>query len=140
MLFSRRVILVNKGVSLVELLLIITAVGFLVLIIGNIPNSIGLIGKAGRQSIAREIASKQIEDKRAISYANLANGTVEVVDSRLVSLPFGSGQVTISDCNPIVCNNSEVAKVLEVEISWKELTDMETLKINTLISQGGLNQ
>lgn len=130
----------GKGVSLVEVLLIVTSVGFLVLLIGNIPNSIGLIGKAGRQSIAREIANKQIEDKRAFIYSNLANGTVEVVDSRLNSLPSGSGSVTISDCGPTVCNNSEVAKVLEVIITWQEFTNTEALKLETLISQEGLNQ
>lgn len=130
----------NSGISLVEVLLVITAVGVLVLIIGGIPNSIGLIGKAGRQSIAREIASKQIEDKRVISYANLANGTVAVVDLRLSSLLFGSGQVLVSDCDSTVCNNGEVAKKLEVIITWKELVGTETLKLNTLISEGGLNQ
>ena len=130
----------TRGVSLIEILLIITTVGFLVLLIGNIPNSINLIGKASRQSIAREIASKQIEDKRAITFANLANGTLEVVDSRLATLPSGSGTVTISDCDLAVCNNNEVAKTLEVVITWKELNDTEAVKLNTLISQEGLNQ
>ena len=130
----------KKGVSLIELLLVVTTVGFLIFLVGNIPNSINLVGKAGRQSLAREIASKQIEDKRAIQYVNLANGESSVSDVRLSSLPFASGEVIVSDCDPSICNHGENAKKVMVTITWKESTQTETITLETLIGEGGLNQ
>lgn len=129
----------HRGVSLIELLLVVTTVGFLILLIGNLPNAINLVGRAQRQSLAREIASKQIEDKRAVSFTNLANGTHNVSDSRLTSLRFGVGEVVVSDCDITVCTNGEVAKVVEVIITWQE-SSTQTVKLSTLISEGGLNQ
>jgi len=130
----------RNGVSLIELLLVVTTVGFLIFLVGNIPNSINLVGKAGRQSLAREIASKQIEDKRAIQYVNLANGESSVSDVRLSSLPFASGEVIVSDCDPSICNHEENAKKVMVTITWKESTQTETVTLETLIGEGGLNQ
>lgn len=129
----------KKGVSLVELLLIVATVGFLIFLINNIPNSINLVGKAGRQSKALEIAKKQIEDKRATNFINLANGETIVSDPRLAELPAGSGQVTISDCDLTVCPNGENAKQVSVVISWQE-SQIETVQLDTLISAEGLNQ
>lgn len=130
----------DKGVSLIELLLVVTAVGSLVFLVGNIPNSINLVGKAGRQSLAREIAAKQIEDKRAVQYVNLANGQSSISDARLSDLPFASGQVITSDCDPIVCTYGENAKKVTVSITWKESTETQTVTLETLIGEGGLNQ
>lgn len=130
----------KKGVSLIELLLVVTAVGFLVVLVGNIPNSIGLVGKAGRQSLAREIASKQIEDKRATKYINLTNGVSSVSDARLAQLPFAGGQITISDCDATVCNHGEAAKKITIVITWKELDQTVKVQLDTLIGEGGLNQ
>jgi Tfp pilus assembly protein FimT len=128
-----------RGVSLIELLLVVATVGFLVLLIGNLPNAINLVGRAQRQSLAREIASKQLENKRAVAFTNLANGSYNIVDPRLSSLRFGVGEVLVTDCPVTVCNNSEAAKVVGVTITWQESTP-QTLKLDTIIAQGGLNQ
>ena len=130
----------KKGSSLIELLLVVTTIGFLIFLVGNIPNSINLIGKAGRQSLARVIASKQIEDKRAVQYVNLANGASVVSDARFNSLPFGNGEVIVSDCDPNICNHGENAKKVTVTITWKESTQSETVTLETLIGEGVLNQ
>lgn len=128
-----------SGFSLVEILIVITSIGFLGLLLANIPSSVSLIGKAKHQSLVREIASKQIEDKRTIQYINLINGSEEVSDYRLNSLSESSGQVTISDCGSL-CTNEEEAKKVEVVINWKESGKDQEVKFTTLISKGGLNQ
>lgn len=130
----------NKGISLVELLLVIVMVGFLVLVIGNLPNSLTLIGKAGHQSLAREIASKKIEDIRAMQYINLSNGENSLTDYRLSELPDGAGTYLIEDCDSLVCTNGEQTKKVIVTVSWKEGSKVTQIKLETLISEGGIGQ
>lgn len=127
-----------RGVSLVELLLVIASVGILMLLLANLPNSIRLIGKAKHQSLAREIATKQIEDKRELLFTNLANGEQSINDLRMSLLPGGTGKVTISDCSFSVCTNGENAKQVSIIITWKEASKDQSLVINTLIAEGGL--
>ena len=63
----------------------------IVFLLANLPNAMMLINKSNHLSLAREIATKQIEDKRAISYANLTldnpSNPPAIVDSRLNLLP-----------------------------------------------------
>ncbi len=123
-----------------ELLLVIALVGFLALIIGNLPNSLTLIGKAGHQSLAREIASKKIEDLRSMQYINLANGENPLIDYRINQIPSGAGTYLIEDCDPLVCTNGEHTKEVVVTVSWKEGSKAQQIKLETLISEGGIGQ
>lgn len=141
MLFSQQQKLLNRrqsGVSLIEILLVIAIIGFLGLLIGNLPNSIGLIGKAKRVSLAREIASAKIESLRQTGFVNLAIGESAISDSRLTSLTASIGKALVEDCDPIVCTQAESAKQITVTVSWKDLGKDQEVKIKTLISEGGL--
>lgn len=132
-----------KGFSLVELLLVIVMVGLTVLILANLPNSMILINKSKHISLAREIAAKQMEDKRAISYINLINGTTNITsatDSRISSLPNGNGTVVVEDCNVQICLSGEHIKQITVTVNWKDNSKDQTLSLKTLIGEGGLNQ
>lgn len=133
----------TSGFSLVELLLVVVAVGILVALMGSIPNSVGLITRSKHQSLAREIALKQIEDKRAITYANLTNTSPTgdpFSDSRLNLLPSGAGKITIKDCDPVLCTNSEELKEINIEVTWTEAGKLQIIKIQSMIAKGGLNQ
>lgn len=137
----------QKGFSLVELLLVIVLIGTSVFLLGSMPNAIGLITKSNHLSLAREIATKQLEDKRALSYINLVPGTVDLTDNsepRIALLPDGSGTVTVSDCDPLVdvayCPNSEHIKIVTVTINWKNNNKAQTINLNTFIAEGGINQ
>lgn len=123
----------NKGVSLIELLLVIAMVGFLVLLIGNLPNSINLIGKANHQSIALKIASKALEDKRGLQYANLANGEAALSDPRLLKLPSSGGLVLVEDYD------STIKQVL-IKVTWIENGKNQEVSLKTLVSEGGLSK
>lgn len=130
----------NNGVTLIELLLVIALVGFLVLLIGNLPNSINLIGKANHQSIALKIASKALEDKRGLQYVNLANGEAALSDPRLLKLPSSNGLVLVENCDPLICTQEENAKQILVRVTWKESGKNQEVSLKTLISEGGLSK
>ncbi len=143
-----RVTLKNEsGVSLIESLLVIIVLSAIILLMANLPNALGLVNKSKHLSLAREIAVKQIEDKKATSYANLVPGTTNItvtVDPRMTSLPGSSGTVKVEDCDPLVspqfCPNSEHIKIITVTINWKDNNKPQTTSLNTFIGEGGLNQ
>lgn len=130
----------EKGVSLIESLLVVVVIGTIVFLLANIPNALMLIGKSKHVSLAREIAVKQIEDKRNINYANLVNDNSPISDSRLSLLPQGNGTVVVEDCPPSICTNGENIKQVIVTLSWVDNNKTQSLNLNTLIGEGGINQ
>ena len=131
-------ILNSKGISLVELLIVISSIGFLALLVASVPNAISLVGKSNYLSIAREIAVKQIEDTRSIGYESLNDGENEINDSRLKSLPQSTGTVIIKDCDASICTHDEELKQVIVHITWKESGKDQEVKMTTFVSENGL--
>lgn len=130
----------QRGASLVEPLLVLVIIASTVFLIANIPNALTLIGKSKHMSLAKEIASKQIEDKRNISFENLVNDEATIIDSNISLLPNGTGSVVVADCDPLICTNSENIKKVTVTVSWKDNTKNQTVVLSTLIGEGGINQ
>lgn len=129
----------EKGVSLVESLLVVVVVAVMVFLMANLPNAMNLINKSKHLSLAREIASKQIEDKRSLSFTNLANDSADISDSRISLLPGGSGSVVVADCEVQVCTNGEHVKQITVTVNWNDNNKQQTITLKTLIGEGGLN-
>ncbi len=130
----------EKGVSLIESLLVVVVIGSLVFLISSIPNALILISKSRHISLAREIVVKQIEDKRTINYTNLVNDNSPINDSRLSLLPQGNGIVEVADCDPTVCTNGENIKVVTVIVNWQDNNKPQTIALKTMIGEGGINQ
>lgn len=130
----------KNGFSLVEILLVIAGIGFLIILMAALPNSVNLITHSKYQSLAREIAAKQIETVREQSYANLALGTEELSDQRINLLPAGSGVKAVEDCDPAICTQSELVKKVTVSINWIQEGSTKQIKLVTFVSDGGLNQ
>lgn len=130
----------EKGFSLVESLLVVVIIGAVVLLFANIPNALMLIAKSRHVSLAREIAAKQIEDKRTINYVNLVNDNSPISDTRLSLLPGGSGTVEVGDCDPSICTNGEDIKQVAVTVSWRDNNKVQTITLKTMIGEGGINQ
>ncbi len=130
----------QKGTSLIELLLVIIVIGSSVFLIANLPNALSLVTKSKHLSLAREIAAKQIEDKRAVSYVNLVSDTSNISDSRLSFLPSSTGTVTVADCDPTICINSEHIKKITVSVNWKDNNKQQAVTLDTFIGEGGINQ
>lgn len=128
-----------EGFTLIELILVTALIGTLVFLVASLPNSIALMGRSQRIGVAREIASKQLEEKRELKYANISYGDQNVVDSRLNLLPKGLGTVSVKDCDLLVCTQGELAKEVSVTISWKENGKDQSVTIKTLVGQEGLN-
>ncbi len=129
-----------RGVSLIETLLVVVLVGAAVFLMANLPNAMGLVNKSRHLSLAREIAVKEIEDKRNISYINLVPDTTEIIDSRISLLPSGNGQVVVTDCDSIICTNEEHVKQVAVTVQWKEGSKNQQVSLKTFIGEGGINQ
>lgn len=130
----------EDGASLIESLLVVVMVGVIVILLANLPNALGLMAKSSHLSLAREIATKQIEDKRAISFLNLANGSANISDSRIALLPQGSGTVVVEDCDMQICTNGEHVKQVSVTINWQANQKTQTINLKTFVGEGGLNQ
>lgn len=128
-----------KAFSLIEIIIVVTVVGLIILVLSNLPSSFGLIGSGGYETIARQIAQKRIDDLRVQTYDNLANGTVPINDVRLNELPSSAGSTLIQDCPQTICTGSELVKQITITIDWKESGKNKNVKIDTLISKGGLN-
>lgn len=130
----------ERGVSLIESLLVIVVIGSVVFLISSIPNALLLITKSSHISLAREIAIKQIEDKRTTNYTNLVDDNTPIADSRLSLLPQGSGTVEVADCPQSICTNGEHVKQITVTINWKDNNKPQNIILETMIGEGGINQ
>ncbi|MDO8576944.1 MAG: hypothetical protein Q7R82_01235 [Candidatus Daviesbacteria bacterium] len=130
----------EKGVSLIESLLVVVVIGSLVFLISSIPNALILISKSRHISLAREIVVKQIEDKRTINYSNLVNDNSPINDSRLNLLPQGSGTMAVTDCDPSICTQGENIKVVTATVNWQDNNKAQTITLKTMIGEGGINQ
>jgi len=129
----------QKGFSLVEILLVIMMVGFIALMITNLPQSLKLTGNSAHESLAKEIASQEIEKLRTKTYDNIGgNGTTNITDPRLARLIGSTGTVTIADCPTGICPNGEHIKHVTVLVSWKDETKTNSVKYDTLVAEGGL--
>lgn len=133
----------QRGFSLIEILLVIVIVGFIITLIANLPSSINLVTQGRQAALSKDIATKQIEDARSKTFANLANGTQNITDTRLSSLASGTGTITVADCPANICPNQQdplfaSIKQVTVNISWLNKGKTENLQVVTLISQGGL--
>ena len=139
----------ERGFSLIESLLVVVIIGSIVFLIANIPNAIMLITKSRHISLAREIAIKQIEDKRMINYSNLALGSSAISDNRLSALPQGSGTVVVGvknennewiNCDTSICTNGENIKQVTIEVNWIDNNKPQSVSLKTMIGEGGINQ
>lgn len=128
----------SRGFSLVEVTLVVLMVGFIVLLISNLPSSIKLIGDSKSSSMARDIANQKLEDVRNLGYDDIANGTTPISDPRLTNLVSGTGTVSVADCSDTVCKNGESIKQVTVEVDWSEAGKSKSLTLSTLVAKGGL--
>ena len=130
----------QNGFSLVEILLVLSVFGLLIILLSAFPNSVNLITWSRHQSLAREIAVKEIERIREQPYSNLAEGTQSLNDSRIDFLPQGSGETKIEPCDSTICTQSELVKKITVKINWTQLSENKQVLLTTFVSEGGLNQ
>jgi len=124
----------------VELVLVVAAVGFLALLVNNLPSSISSINKSRHISLARDVAGKQMEFLRRQSFENLSNGTETFSAPELNTLNGANALYEINDCPPEICTEGEEAREVKVRITWNESGDNKSVELMTIIGKGGLGQ
>lgn len=127
-----------RGFSLIELVISIFLIGLVVLVVGNIPGAIRLIGSSQSESKVREIVAKRVEDIRLAGYDSLANGTTTINDSRLNELHNVSASTVVTDCPVQTCGSGSLIKQVRITVSWSEGNEPKTYQIVTLIAKDGL--
>lgn len=130
----------EHGVSLVELLLVFVVVISVALLVINSGPTILSVGQSRRTSLAREIASRQIEKMRKIPFDSLLLETNSFTDSALSSLPASSATYTVDDCPVSLCDEDEVMKRIRVEVSWEDSGETKTVELWTLTAAGGIGE
>lgn len=128
----------QKGFSIVEIVVVIVIIGFIFLLLSNLPSVIGIVGTNRYESIAKQIVVGKIEDLRSQGYTALANGTTNMTDTRLSLLPISSGQTVIEDCPSSICPNNEQIKKVTTKVNWSESGKPHSTEVVTFISKGGL--
>lgn len=134
----------EKGFSIIEILLVLMIIGFIVSLINLAPSAIGLIGSSKYESLGKEIAQKKIEDLRSLGYDNICDPTPNpcnenITDSRLSTLPSGTGVALVESCPSGICLNNEEIKKLTITVSWIEPEKgSKKVEMTTLISEEGL--
>lgn len=126
------------GISLIELLLVVVSVGFLALLIANLPSSMSAINQSRHASLAREIASKEIDYLRRQTYTNLANSSSNFTDSSLTALPNPLATYEVTDCPLSICTHNERAKQVRVKVSWVESGVNKNVQLTSIIAESGL--
>lgn len=131
------------GFSMIELIIVVFVVGFMILVIANIPSALSLVAGSRYQSIAREIVSTKIESIRSIGFENLADTASPFSDDRLSLLPQAGTNIVIEDCPVDICPYhatlpEKVTKRVKITINWQEQGKPKSFELSTLISKGGL--
>ncbi|MDD2823301.1 MAG: hypothetical protein PHQ59_04465 [Candidatus Daviesbacteria bacterium] len=130
----------ERGISLIELILVIGAIAVLAIIVSSLPSSIQSISHSGNVSLAREIASKELDYFRKQPYESLSNGSNSFSDVSLSKLPSSIAEYEIDDCPVTVCLSGEEAKKVKVKINWQEQGQTKELSLETLVTEGGIGQ
>lgn len=130
----------ERGISLIEIILVVIAVAILAILVASLPQSIQSIRKSGNTSTAREIASKELDILRKQPYVNLVNGINNFTDTNLTKLPSPTATYEIDDCPVEICTLGENIKKIKVKIDWVESSNTKTVELSTLLSEGGLGQ
>lgn len=130
----------ERGVSVVELVLVVIAVAILALLVASLPQAIASIRKSGNTSLAREIAEKELDLLRRQQYINLVSGTNNFTDASLSKLPAPAAFYVVDDCPLSVCALGENAKKVKVSVNWVEAGTAKSVELSTIISPGGLGQ
>lgn len=128
----------DKGVSLIEVVLVVVLIGLMILVLTNLPQALGLIGGSKHEVLARDIASKKIEDIRSQGFDSLGSGSSLIIDNRLDQLAGSSAQSLIEDCPVTACSNNEQVKKVTATVSWLEQGKLRSATVVTFVAKGGL--
>lgn len=130
----------EKGISLVEIILVAAAVIALTLLLGTLPSAMSSVNRSRHSSVAREIVAREIEYLKKQPYVNLLEGVNSFTDPNLSSLTDGNAGYEIKPCSDSICTYGEDMKEVKVSVSWSEAGKINKVEFVTLIYAGGFGQ
>lgn len=124
----------QSGFSLIEIILAFFLIGVAITIFFSTIGSF-LWTKGGKdQQLATRIAIKKMEEIRNTPFSSLPSSG-PFSDPDLSKLPSGSGNLTVTDWN----GNSGI-KAVTVKVSWQQAQGTKEVRLDTLITKGGIGQ
>ncbi|MDO8638692.1 MAG: hypothetical protein Q7R43_03890 [Candidatus Daviesbacteria bacterium] len=130
----------QRGISLIEIVLVAAAMIALALLLGTLPSSMSSINKSRQTSLAKEVTAKEIEYLRGQAYEDLIEGDNTFVDVSLDKLGNAQGSYEVKACSPTICTLNEDVKEIKVKVSWVEAGENKNVELSTLVSKGGIGQ
>lgn len=130
----------EKGISLIEIILVAAAVIALTLLLGTLPPAMSSINRSRHISMAREIVAREIEYLKKQPYTDLLEGVNLFTDPNLNSLTNGSAGYEIKSCSDLVCTHGEDIKEIKVSVSWSEAGEPNKMELVTLVYAKGVGQ
>lgn len=123
---------VASGLSLVEIIVTIGLIAMTLLSYFMVLKTTALTRLSQRQTLAYQIALKKVEELKSLPLSALpASGFFS--DTALSALPQASANLIIGDYA-----GSTQIKEVEIIIIWQEANGQKEVKINTLLTEGGI--
>ncbi|OGE76806.1 MAG: hypothetical protein A3C85_03285 [Candidatus Doudnabacteria bacterium RIFCSPHIGHO2_02_FULL_48_21] len=122
------------GFSLVELIVALAVVMVAILLFGVAVSSLPVIKGTRNRNIAYHAAAQKIEELRNTPFASLP-GSGSFSYPILSSLASSTAQLTVSN----YLGDSEIKQAIVV-VSWFENSGTQSVRLDTLISNSGLNE
>lgn len=122
----------NSGSTIIEVVISLAIISATFVIFQATVNTIFLNRESEHRDLALRIAQTEIDNMRALSFANLPTST-SFSNPLLSSLPQSQASRTITTVN-------SQTKQVSALVSWREPTAKNTSTVNltTLITQGGI--
>ncbi|MDP3741451.1 MAG: prepilin-type N-terminal cleavage/methylation domain-containing protein [bacterium] len=132
--FFRFSVVSSFGFSLIEVVIALAIVLIAVSIFAVAINTVPLTKHARNQNLAYHLAAKKVEELRNTPFDSLpASGSFN--DAGFTDLPQASGNLAVANYS-----GSAQIKRLTVTVSWSESGSSQSLVLETLMSDRGLNQ
>jgi prepilin-type N-terminal cleavage/methylation domain-containing protein len=126
----------KKGMTLMEIVIVIAVITLALLgIYSALALGVKMSIRAKHLTIAQQAAEQELEIIRSKLYSSLTNQT----NGPFIGQVEGLDQLLQHSATLTITDYSTGIKRASVTISWKEGSGTKTIYLETLISQGGLN-
>jgi prepilin-type N-terminal cleavage/methylation domain-containing protein len=122
----------QSGMTFIEVLVSIFMIGALIVLYASLFNLTHYTKRMKNENIAYHVASKKMEELRAVPYASLP-ASAAFADAQLAQLPSSSADFTVGNYSTYTG-----VKELVVTVNWND-GRARTIQLRSLAGSGGIN-